>query len=335
MHKSLPVRGVGSLVYLLTFLLSLGMLGSACAEPLVLEKGIIDKDTVWEGEVLLKADVEVAKGVTLTIKPGTIVMFEKIKSFGPMKLYEDKTHAFPRIEIIVKGKIIARGTSDNMIFFSSVAPTPASGDWGAINLLNSKDNVIEYCDFSYAHTAIHAHGGQVAVSHCNFHDNGVAVGCKNIKDFEVKSLFTVENNMIRGNGMGLLFGGGSVMNAKHNEITDNALFGVYAKKGSAKSIIKYNNISRNGKGVLFWAVAEGFKISENNIADNKDYNMSIMEGTSVDVDASNNWWGTSDERVIKEKIMDKDEEEALGRVIYTGYASSPIPGAGVSNEMPK
>lgn len=305
--------------------------GFAHGEALIVEKGIISQDTTWSGEVILKGDVEVSKGVTLTVKPGTIVMFEKIASFGPQKLSQDKTHAFPRIEIIVRGKIIAKGTKEQMIFFTSISPSPSAGDWGAINMLDSTGNIIEYCDFSYAHTAVHAHSGLVTVRNCYFHDNGVAVGCKNFKGFAVKSVFTVENNRISGNGMGLLFGGGSVMNAQHNDISENKLFGIYAKKGGSKSDIKNNNIVKNGKGVLFWGVKPGFKIHDNNIHDNTDYNLSLMEGTEADINASGNWWGTTDEVAIKATIRDKEEEKELGSAIVKGFAQSPIPGAGITN----
>ncbi|MDH4317812.1 MAG: right-handed parallel beta-helix repeat-containing protein, partial [Desulfobulbaceae bacterium] len=199
------------------------------------------------------------------------------------------------------------------------------------NMLDSTGNVIEYCDFSYANTAVHAHSGQASINNCYFHDNGVAVGSKSYKDFATKCIFTLENNRITGNGMGLLFGSGAVMNAYHNEISDNKLFGIYAKKGSPESKINNNNIVKNGKGILFWGVNAGFKILANNIYDNTDYNLSLMEGTNADVDASGNWWGTTDETAIKATVRDKDEEKELGTAIIKGFAQSPIPGAGITN----
>lgn len=325
---ALTMYGVKSFIVTAMLLM---MVGFAHGEATIIEKGVISKDTTWSGEVILKGDVEIAKGATLTVMPGTIVMCEKIASFGPEKLSQDKTHAFPRIEIIIRGSIIAKGTKEQMIFFTSISPTPSAGDWGAINMLDSTGNVIEYCDFSYAHTAVHAHSGEVTITNCYFHDNGVAVGSKNYKDFATKSVFTVENNRITGNGMGLLFGGGSVMNAQHNEISENKLFGIYAKKGSSKSNINNNNIVKNGKGILFWGVKAGFKIHANNIHDNTDYNLSLMEGTEADVDASGNWWGTTDEAAIKAMVRDKEEEKELGTAIIKGFAQSPIPGAGITN----
>jgi len=302
---------------------SILMLNPAFAQVLVVEKGSINTDTIWDGEVLINADVEIAKGATLTIMPGTVVKFTKIEPFGPGKLYTEKTHQFPRAELIIKGKIIAKGTIDKMITFTSAEADPEPADWGAVNLLDSKDNIIDFCDFSYAHTAIHAHSGRVTITNSYLHDNGVAIGMKNVKVFEIKSEMVVRNNLISTNGGGLLFGKGAVMMATKNDIINNQLFGIYCKKGGSSSVIKYNNISNNQKGVLFFAT-ENFKIHNNNINDNKDYNMSLLTGQVADLDARFNWWGTTDESKIKELNRDKDEEPDLGTIIFSDYAKESI-----------
>jgi len=293
------------------------------AQPLVIEKGSISTDTTWDGEVLIKADVEIAKGATLTIKPGTVVKFEKIEPFGPGKLYEEKTHQFPRAELIIRGKIIAKGTPDKIISFTSADSAPRPADWGAINLLDSQDNIIEYCDIGYAHTAVHAHGGRVTITDCYIHDSGVAVGMKNYPEFQIKSEMVVHNNMISTNGGGILFGGNGVLIATNNNIVNNELFGIYCKKGSPASVIKLNSITKNGKGALFYAT-DKFTINNNNINDNQEYNISMLEGQANDIDARNNWWGTTDEAKIKEMLRDKDEEAGLGTIIFTDYKTEPI-----------
>lgn len=82
------------------------------AKELVIEKGVIDKDTTWSGEILVQGDVEVAKGATLLIMPGTTVRFAKIEAFGPEKMYTDKDNHFSRAEIFVLGKLYAQGTKE-------------------------------------------------------------------------------------------------------------------------------------------------------------------------------------------------------------------------------
>ena len=316
----------GALLPFLGIALTLCLQSPAFGKALIIEKGVIDHNTVWENEVLIKGDVEIAKGATLTVMPGTVVKFAKIEANGPGKLYTDRTAHFPRAELIIKGRIFAQGSSDRKIIFTSAEQTPGTADWGGINFLDSRDNILEFCEFSYAHTAVHAHGGQVVIANCYFHDNGVACGQKNVKEFKTQCVVTLLYNRITANGGGILFGKGATPTISHNEIRDNKLFGIYGKKGGPVNV-RYNNIVHNGKGVIIFAMEE-FRLSENNIADNKDYNISLLEGQIWDVDARRNWWGTTDEKKIKELIRDKDEEEALGKLDFSDFADSPIEGPG-------
>ena len=89
--------------------------------------GKITKDTTLYAKDVnyLSGIVYVMKGVTLTIQEGAKVMG---KSSG----------ADVAALVITRGaKIIARGTADKPIVFTSAAPNPASGDWGGIVLLGT------------------------------------------------------------------------------------------------------------------------------------------------------------------------------------------------------
>jgi len=292
-----------------------------------MEKSVIKCDTTWEKEVVIRGDVEIARGATLTVMPGTVVKFVKIEEFGPSKLYKDKATYFPRAELIIRGKIIAQGTKDRMILFTSAEKSPHPGAWGAINLLDTQDNILEFCEIRYAHTGVHCHGGQVTVANCYFHHNGVAIGQKNVEEFETRCVVPILYNRITGNGGGILFGKGTSPTISHNQISNNKLFGIFGKKG-ASCHVRYNNTVRNGKGIILYAM-EGVRLSENNISDNEEYNISLLEGQIGDVDARNNWWGTTDKKKIKDLIWDKDEDETLGRLDFSDFAVSPIQGAGV------
>ena len=295
-----------------------------------IEKGTIKSNTTWSGEVLIKGDVEIAKGATLTISPGSVIRFVRIASHGPANLYDEitaKNFAFERAELIIRGKLIARGTKDKMIVFTSAEGTPKPGDWGAINFQDSKDNIIEYCDISYADTGVHGHGVQVAVANCYLHDNGVAIGFKNVERYPTKGSMNVVNNRIVGNGGGVLCGKGTRSAITHNEISNNKIYGIFGKKAYA-CYVRFNNIVRNEKGIILYDT-KGCRISQNNIADNVQYNVSMLEGQTWNVDARNNWWGTKDTKKIRSMIWDKEEEGQLGTVVFSGLASSPIKEAGV------
>lgn len=300
---------------------------SSFAKELVVNKGVLDKDTIWSGEVLIQGDVEVARGVTLLIMPGTTVRFAKIKDFGPNKMYTDKDNHFSRAEIFVLGKLYAQGTKEHPITFTSAEESPAPGDWGALNFNGSVDNLIEYCEIMYAQTAVHCHSSQIAVLHNIFKYNGTAVGSKNLPDVPVRCVMPVLYNLITENGGGIIIGGGTASPVAHNEISGNKFFGVYVKKGG-RAAVRFNNINKNGKGVIFYATKEAL-LRENNIADNENYNISMLEGQPYDIVAQNNWWGTTDVKKMQEKVMDKGRDKTLGKVDLTNWYTTPVFGAGI------
>ncbi len=295
--------------------------------PVIVEKGVIGHDTVWEREILVKGDVEVPKGVTLTVMPGTVVKFAKIAEFGPSKLYNDKNTYFPRAELLIRGKLLAQGTNERMIVFTSAEKSPHAADWGAVNFLDTQDNVLEYCEISYANTAVHCHGGQVVVANCYLHDNGVAIGQKNVEGSATKCVVPILYSRISGNGGGILFGKGTSPTIAHNQISDNEFFGIFGK-GGAPCHVRYNDVTHNKNGVIVYAM-DGLRLSENNISENEEHNISLLEGQALNVDARHNWWGVMDEERIKALIWDKDEDASLGKLDFSDFALSPIEGAGI------
>ena len=55
-------------------------------------------------------------------------------------------------------------------------------------------------------------------------------------------------------------------------------------------------------------------MSNNNIYDNTDYNVAVAEAQDFDVDARNNWFGTTNPAKIDEMIFDKKDDKDLGEV---------------------
>lgn len=49
-----------------------------------------------------------------------------------------------------------------------------------------------------------------------------------------------------------------------------------------------------------------------------------IEHTKVDINASYNWWGTTDTAIIEDNIYDFNEDFRLGKVIYQPILSNPI-----------
>lgn len=297
----------------------------AWAAETVVNKGVIDKDTTWSGEILVKGDVEVAAGATLTIMPGTTVRFAKIEPFGPEKLHTEKDNHLPRIEIFIHGTMYAQGTKDKKISFISAEATPKPGDWGGLNFNSSVGNIVEHCIIMHADTGVHCHSSQVVVAANEFKHNGTAIGNKNLKDNPVKCIIPVLNNLITENGGGVIVGNG--MSVFRNEIAKNEFFGVYGKNCDYAPV-RFNTISGNGKGVILYAV-KAMLLSDNNITGNTDYNLSMLEGQEQDLAFPNNWWGTTDEQKIREKVLDKIDGSVIGKADLSNFYPAAVAGAGI------
>ncbi len=93
--------------------------------------GTLREDTTWRGEIWVTSSVLVPAGVTLTIEPGTMVRF---------KHYRGYTDPGARLSMRVEGTLIAVGTPDRPIWFTSDATDPTNGDWSMLRLVNASSS---------------------------------------------------------------------------------------------------------------------------------------------------------------------------------------------------
>ncbi|WP_303720984.1 right-handed parallel beta-helix repeat-containing protein [Malonomonas rubra] len=122
------------------------------------------EDTVWEGEVLIDGILTVAMGVTLEIRPGTVIRFTR---------FDSNSDQIGEHEIFIQGRLLARGTAENPIIFTSAEKNPRVSDWGAVNMMMSdvEPNIIENCLFEYAYRGFHAHFSNAELHHSCFQFN--------------------------------------------------------------------------------------------------------------------------------------------------------------------
>ena len=110
---------------------------------LVYRDRVLVEDTVWRGEVLVEGVLAVAPQATLSLEPGTVVRFRRKGAQAPL--------------LLVQGRLVATGTKETPILFSSNFAAPAPGDWQGILLLGSeKKNQLENCRIEGAETGIDA-----------------------------------------------------------------------------------------------------------------------------------------------------------------------------------
>lgn len=89
--------------------------------------GIIKKNLTWENTVIIEKDVLIPEGVEVKIKPGTKIIINKSENTRTEPIFLQ-----PETEILVRGKLIARGLEDKPITFISSEKEKSPKDWGGI-----------------------------------------------------------------------------------------------------------------------------------------------------------------------------------------------------------
>ena len=116
-------------------------------------------------------------------------------------------------------------------------------------------------------------------------------------------------------------GNGSVT-IERNLITNNGFDGIHL---SCNAIIQKNTIANNSVGISI-NFAPTATINYNNIQNNRENSITLAY-TSNDVNATNNWWGTTDAQTINQTIFDGKRDFTLGTVNFIPYLTAPNPEA--------
>lgn len=272
-------------------LLLLGTSAWAADQPLLLDKAYITKDTTWSGTVILRGQNVVRRGTTLTILPGTVIKFAWIDEDG-----DDIGDG----ELTVEGRLIARGTKEKPILFTSAKESPVPKDWTFVQISVSRDSVVEHCIFEYAFSGLQVH----------------------------YSTATIRQSLFRHNYEGIRFSTTDIV-IEHNDIVNN-YYGIRCEANGSRTTVTKNRLLDND--YAFFPVrktGESVKIFDNNIANSKVYQLNLGQMQNEDLDLSNNWWGTTEAKVIAASIFDKAMDPALGRVKFEPFLQQPVTDAGI------
>lgn len=107
---------------------------------------VLNEDVTWRGEVLVSGVVTVAPQATLTVEPGTTVRFDGSAGLSA-----------GRALLLVHGRLVASGTREKPVLFTSRFAEPMRGDWQGIVMLGSeKRNLLENCRLEGAETGLDA-----------------------------------------------------------------------------------------------------------------------------------------------------------------------------------
>jgi len=262
---------------------------TAGAAELVVRGGVV-ADSVWSGAVTVIGQAVVKKGATLTILPGSTVRFAWLDEDG---------NGIGDGELNVEGRLVARGTREQPITFTSARENPAPKDWTYVMISTSRESIVEHCLFEYGFTGLQVHLSSVAVRDSRFRRNFEALR------FSTSEIL-VERNEIAGNTYGIR----------------------YESRGSSGSITR-NTIAGNEYG--FFPVVKstsGVRIFENNIV-NRGYNVKMGVEQREDLDFRGNWWGFASPEAIEEGFFDRRREGSIGRVLFEPYLKKAVEPCGL------
>ncbi|GAB4369960.1 MAG: hypothetical protein Kow00128_16630 [Deltaproteobacteria bacterium] len=263
--------------------------GGLGAGPPVLE---IAGDTVWSGEVRVEGIVHVRTGVTLSIRPGTRVLFAD-RRFGTA----DEHEGFFAPGIRVEGRIIAEGTEEDPILFASAREPASPGSWDKILFSFSTGNRFSHCRFEGARYAFHAHFSHIEVRDCLF----------------------------RGNVEGVRLGTSRVA-IRESVFTRNELRGINFRE--CRNEIRGNLVYENGDGIFLHSKDSASVIRGNAVYANRGYNLRLGDLHAEDIDVSGNWWGTADEAQARATIYDGARLPGIGRAGIVPLLPRPPVAAG-------
>lgn len=219
--------------------------------------GAIREDTEWSGTVLIDSDIVVLPGVTLTLRPGTRIIFSpkqhfhhdvrrradgRVKSLGPRTL----------CHLIVYGTLRADGTGCSPVVFT------AEQEWGGLVFLGEgKNSSLCGVEINRTRTGMRCLDAAVVVLNDSrwqgFSGEGVGIELSdlasgffrhtNVEGFETglrlrdQAALEIDASTLSGNGVGVVTMGHSAAQLKRCVWTDNQT-GLWAQERSSCQIFK-------------------------------------------------------------------------------------------------
>ena len=221
----------------------------------------ISSDTTWSptgGVYVISSDFSVASGTTLTIEPGTIIKARTTGMGGPS----------------IYGQLIAHGTSESPIYFTSIYDDSVGGDsdggglsagepgqWQGLYFKPGSERSFEYVNISYAgyggygygnFVGIENDGGVLDIINSNIYDNyrtlfdwgtGYYRSGSGIRN-KAGSL-SVSDSIIKNHAFGVMGESGTI-SVSRTQILDNTSMGLYIQSLDSVTLFD-DHFSGNGR----------------------------------------------------------------------------------------
>ena len=184
-----------------------------------------------------------------------------------------------------------RGSSNNGITVSSGNPIISN------NQFKGKGYLTAIVDASSAQFTI----SNNIFSNCN---SGIAA--------KATSALTVNGNSFLEGNDGIVILDGASLTITNNLIDHNSRFGI-----SGGGYIESNTITNNQVGIHN---PPSGTITNNNIVGNT---LNNIDATTANMNAQNNWWGTTDTQTINQTIYDSKVDSTLGTITFVPFLNQP------------
>ncbi len=211
-------------------------------------EGEISIDTVWtllDSPFIVCQNVTIKEGVTLTIEPGVEVRF----GGGPFT-------------IIVNGRLIAKGTEENPIKFTSNKENPMAGDWATLlfNGTGQPPSTLENCVIAYGIDGITVNNGNVTIRKSVIRSslkNGITL---------LNGSVAIEQCIVQNNREGGIKVSGGNVTIQNNNITLNRNgISLTGNLANSSVLISRNRVfANNNSGILLEMESSSSSISIRN-----------------------------------------------------------------------
>lgn len=217
---------------------------------------VIVNDQIWSGTRLINEKVIVERGATLLIQPGSTL------TFTPIPVGAEKGGG----RLIVFGRLIAQGTKDAPIVFTSSAAHPHPGDWEGLRFEKANETFsrLDFCRIEYAQAGVYGHSSFVQIAESLFSQNQIG--------FLARSglVGSISSSIFSRNVIGLRFEQSDNLRLVNSEIADNEKSGVLCANSSP--LISNSRIRNNGEHGI--ACLRGASpLIENNLIEGQKYGL--------------------------------------------------------------
>jgi hypothetical protein len=256
--------------------------------------------------------------------------------------------------LVVNGALIAIGSVDKPIVFTSNATIPVKGDWEGIYFGDSSQDdgcILENCIVEYAQVGIRCRDASPKIFDSIVRENlQYGIRCEDSSPILIHNIISENGQTKQGlpaatlatqAGAGIsLYGPKTAPVISYNIISNNYGEGIVARYMTAPKTVNFNTIVNNSThGIYYIDQNQWQEITNNNFYGNSQYD--IYNRQSTDVNAPNNYWGldttlelTGNPPFAKggpggisvnlTKLYDYFDQDRFGRIIYDNWRSEYI-----------